>query len=98
VSEDPPPVPIPPPGVVETPPVEAEVIDPGDHVVDLGMLTPPERVELAAELHRETASPLAGTGHHESQIFVTGLFTVLIGFLLVSLAGWRRRPRSDRTD
>jgi hypothetical protein len=80
--------------VTEAPPVEAEVIDPGDQVDQLGPLNPTERVELDSELHAEEATSLAGTGHNEGDLFVAGLVAVLVGFLLVSLEAWRRRPPS----
>jgi hypothetical protein len=57
--------------------------------VDLGPLDPPERAALEAEIDAETARSLAA--HHDSQIALTGLFAVLVGCLLVLLAGGCRR-------
>jgi hypothetical protein len=78
--------------------VEAEAVDPGPHVADLGPLSPPEREALESELDTGAPSQLAGTGHHDTQIFVGGLMVVLIGAGLVGLASWRRKQEPDQAE
>ena len=70
------------------PPTEAVTIDPGDKAVDLGPLSPPERVELEAEVDAN----LAYTG--QNLVLVVGLGVALgvagLGFVLGTRS--RRRP------
>jgi hypothetical protein len=58
------------------------VVDPGDVTVDLGPLSPTQRVELEAEI-----DPLAGTGQNIETMSLGALMLIAIGSLL--LAGAR---------
>jgi hypothetical protein len=88
-SETPPPPVDPPGGAETTPPVEAEVIDPGDQTVDLGELTPPEREVLESELDQQ--GPLAATGSQTLELALMGAAAIGFGVGLTKLAAWRRR-------
>ena len=84
-----PPGPTDPGGGVEiVPPTEAEVVDPGNEVVDLGQLTPPERVELESELDAD----LAYTGQNLVLVVGLGLVLVVAGLGFVLGTRSRRRP------
>jgi LPXTG-motif cell wall-anchored protein len=85
-SEVPPPVVDPPNGAEIVPPTEAKVIDPGGQVVDLGPLTPTERVTLEAEL-----DALAATGTNSVLSVGAGIVVIGTGGLLLYLSR-RRRP------
>jgi hypothetical protein len=87
-SEVPPPVVDPPDGVEIVPPTEAIVIDPGDKVVDLGQLTPSERVSLEAEL-----DALAFTGTNTVLTVGAGALVLMLGAILTLLASRRRRTK-----
>jgi hypothetical protein len=90
----PPPVAAPPAGESITPPVEAEVVDPADHVVVLGQLNTPERATLDEELH-QTEGRLAFTGAPFVLTFtVGGLLLLLAGGVLLALERFRRHSHS----
>ena len=80
--------------------MEAETIDPGDQVVDLGPLTPPERVTLEAELDPvPSGAPQAGLGGASTSnefpaawVVAGGMFLLLAG--LSGFLAWRRRSAS----
>jgi hypothetical protein len=95
-----PPVELPPPltdpgdGVETMPPVEAEVIDPGNTTVDLGPLSPSERVTLEDEVDNplgattpNTGEPWAGSRPFEVGAAASGLVLIGVGLLR------RRRAR-----
>jgi hypothetical protein len=76
------------------PPLEADAIDPGNHVVVLGQLTVAERKKLVVEL-RALAAPQAGYGGASASDGV-GVGWLALGtvFLLLSLvAGLAARGR-----
>ena len=87
----------PPDGVEIMPPLEAEVIDPRDKVVDLGPLEPSERVILEDELDPiPSGAPQAGLGGASTSsglssgwLTAGGIFLVLGGAASFTL--WRRR-------
>lgn len=91
----------------ETPPVEAVVVDPGDTVVDLGPLSPPERVELEAELDQQatpvpSGAPQAGYGGESTangpntDWALAGVVLLVLAALatLTTLTLWRFRRRT----
>ncbi len=84
------------------PPTEAEVIDPGTKVVDLGPLDPTERVELESEVDAATTpvpsgAPQAGLGGEStskglsSGWLTTGGIFLVLGGGAASFTLWRRR-------
>jgi hypothetical protein len=79
----------PPNGAEITPPVEAEVIDPGEQTVDLGPLTPSEREELEGELDQQ--GPLPATGSQTLDLALIGFAVIVFGVGLAELAAWCRR-------
>jgi hypothetical protein len=88
--------PDPPNGQETLPPTEAEVIDPGNQVVDLGPLDEPELTEGEAEIDGEVpvpgaTSPQTGKPFGLEEIVGTSL-VVLGGAGLLVLFG-RRRAR-----
>ena len=100
-SQRPPPL-VDPPGDAEImPPTEAEVIDPGDQVVKLGPLDPPQREALENDLDLQTTpvpsgAPQAGLGGESTSkglssgwLTAGGIFLLLGG--TASFAMWRRR-------
>jgi hypothetical protein len=78
----------PPNGEEALPPVEAEVIDPGGEVVDLGPLDPQELMMLEEELDQAN---LAHSGSNDIELALTGFAALLVGSALVGLAARRRR-------
>jgi hypothetical protein len=70
------------------PPTEAVAVDPGDEVVDLGPLSPPERVELESEVDVD----LAYTGQNLVLVVGLGIVLVVAGFGFVLGTRSRRRP------
>jgi len=88
-SEIPPTPTDPPNGVEITPPVNGEAVDPNDHVVDLGPLSPEERVGLEAELD----GSLAYTGQNLAVLAAVALAAILGGSTLLLATRTRRRTR-----
>ena len=82
------------------PPAEAVVVDPGDVVVDLGMLSESQRTSLEAEVDTTTpptttttqpTAPLASTGLNVTGMLLTALALILAGASL--FFGSRRLSR-----
>ncbi len=99
-SELPPPITDPGNGVEIVPPAEAVVVDPGNVVVDLWMLSESQRTSLEAEVdttaHPTTTTtqptaPLAGTGLNVTGMLLTALTLILAGASL--FIGSRRLSR-----
>lgn len=100
-TERPPEVVNPPDGAEITPPVEAEVIDPGDKVVDLGPLSPQERVTLEEELDQvPSGAPAAGLGgasapnSPSTDWLVAGEVLAAAAVIAGGVAAWRYRRRA----
>jgi LPXTG-motif cell wall-anchored protein len=86
-SELPPPLHDPPNGEETLPQVEAEVIDPGDKVVDLGPLSPSELMTLEEELDHQQ---MAHTGSNDSNLALVGLAVLVAGSALAAFAARAR--------
>ena len=92
-SSELPPEPTDPPGGAETmPPVNAEVVDPGGHVVSLGPLSMSERVVLESELD----TSLAYTGQNLGGLAAFGFAAIFVGATVVFATRSRRRRYGRR--
>jgi hypothetical protein len=67
--------------------VEAEVVDPGDKVVDLGPLSPDQVADLEKELDQQR---MAHTGTDTDALLLFALTAFLIGSAMIVIATRRR--------
>jgi hypothetical protein len=67
--------------------VEAEVVDPGDKVVDLGPLSPDQVADLEKELDQQK---MAHTGADTDALLLFALTAFLVGSALIVTATRRR--------
>jgi hypothetical protein len=104
-AERPPGITDPPNGAEITPPVTAEVIEPGGKKITLHRLDVAEREALEAELDPPSppagtsppaaSGPLAGTGRDETREVAAAGTLILAGLALLLCARWRRPLRHE---
>ena len=90
-------------GVEIVPPTQADVVDPGDTLEDVGQLDVPERVALEAELDAETATAssatsttsksLPATGGNQARLIAGGLMLLLAGLAVIMAAQTRANKK-----